>query len=216
MSSINVTIGISKPFDALSLPLLFAALCIVYYITSTFYDVYYGPLSKYPGPKSWAFSKIPRTLVLVAGEDHIKFAELHQKYGSVVRIGPQELSYAGGASSWKDIYGFKKHGNPHPYKDPMFYGKSLNGVDSAITADDANHARQRKILAHAFSDKALKDQEPLLKKWAELMKKKLGERADGKDKADMLKYYNCTTFDVMGEISLVQFIERSLLTPGRR
>ena len=80
----------------------------------------------------------------------------------------------------------------------MFYGHSLNNVDSAITADDANHARQRKILSHAFSDKALKEQEHLLKKWAQLFRNKLDERANGNDKADMLKFDNCTTFDVMG------------------
>ena len=68
-----------------------------------------------------------------------------------------------------------------------------------IGADDASHSRQRKILSHSFSDKALKEQEPLLKKWAELMRKKLSERADGNDEVDMLKVLNCTTFDVMGE-----------------
>jgi len=33
------------------------------------------------------------------------------------------------------------------------------------------------------------------------MQAKLGERADGVKKSDMLKYYNCTTFDVMGDLT---------------
>ena len=198
MSSTNLPVDLSMQSDTLTLLLFFTALYLLYFITSTTYDVYFGPLSKFPGPKSFAFSKLPALAIMVKGNDATAYAKLHQKYGPVVRTGPRELSYAGGASSWKDIYGFKKHGNPHPYKDPMFYGNSLNNVDSAITADDVNHARQRKILSHAFSDKALKEQEPLLKKWAELMRKKLAERANGEEKTDMLKFYNCTTFDVMG------------------
>lgn len=35
-------------------------------------------------------------------------------------------------------------------------GKPLNRVDSIITADDANHSRQRKLLSHSFADKTLK------------------------------------------------------------
>lgn len=78
---------------------------------------------------------------------------------------------------------------------------NLNNAISIIIADDENHTRQRKILSHSFSDKALKEQEPLLKRWAELLRKKLSERANGEDKADMLRYYNCTTFDVMGTLT---------------
>lgn len=71
---------------------------------------------------------------------------------------------------------------------------SFNGVDSLITADDANHSRQRKLVAHAFADKSLKDLEPMLKTWSGTMQRKLAEQA-GKP-VDMLKYYNCTTFDI--------------------
>ena len=201
MSTMDLPIGRIKANDALTISISFAALYLTYFIASTIYDVYFGPISKYPGPKTWAFSKIPRIMTMIGGEDHLIFADLHQKYGPVVRTGPRELSYASGASAWKDIYGFKKHGRPHPFKDPQFYGKPLNGIDSAITADDANHSRQRKILSHSFSDKALKDQEPLLKKWAQLMRKKLAERASGNDEIDLLKFYNCTTFDVMGDLT---------------
>jgi len=41
----------------------------------------------------------------------------------------------------------------------------------------------------------------LIKRWAAKMQAKLGERADGVKKSDMLKYYNCTTFDVMGDLT---------------
>lgn len=118
--------------------------------------------------------------------------ELHRRYGPIVRIAPTEISLANGAQSWQDVYGFKKHGQTKPYKDRVFYTKPFNGVDGLITANDANHSRQRKIMSNAFSDKTLKEQGPMLKRWAEKMKTKLAERAATGENIDMLKYYNCT------------------------
>lgn len=124
MSTIDLPIqGWLPPTDTLRVSISFACIYVLYFFVSTIYDVYFGPLSKFPGPKLWAFSKIPKILTMVSGSDGIEHAKLHEKYGPIVRIGPNELSFAGGAQTWKDIYGFKKHGNPHPYKDPMFYGE---------------------------------------------------------------------------------------------
>ena len=102
-----------------------------------------------------------------------------------------------------DVYGFRKNGALQ--KDRQFYGLPLNRVASAITADDVTHSRQRKVLSHSFSDKGLKEQEPLLKKWSDLMRTKMAEQADGTTKLDMVKFYNCTTFDIMGKSTMATF-----------
>jgi hypothetical protein len=176
----------------------FAFLTAAYFLVWTIYDVYFGTLSKFPGPKSRAVSVLPAILTMVGGNDNTDHLALHAKYGEVVRTGPRTLSYANGSVGFKDIYGFGKKGLT---KDKTFYGKPVNRVPSLITADDATHSRQRKILSNAFSDRALKDQEPLFKQWVELMKTKLQERAESGEKVDMLKFYNCTTFDIMGDLT---------------
>lgn len=180
--------------DPYTVATCFAALSVLYYSFAKIYDVYFGPLSKYPGPKSHAFSVLPAIHTMITGHDSTDLPALHAKYGPVIRTGPKQLSYANGAMGFKDIYGFRKSGQPGLRKSPWFYGKPVNGVHSIITADDANHSRQRKILSHAFSDRALKEQEPLLKHWVDLLIKKLQARADSSTKTDMLKFYNCTTF----------------------
>lgn len=197
-SSSTTNFPISPPQTTLSLVLTVATLTLLGWITLKFYDVYYGPLSKYPGPKLWAASPYPRAYSMSQGRESSDVVAMHKQYGPIVRVSPNELSYASGADAWKDIYGFRKKGHPQPYKPRQFYGRPLNHIDGLITSDDAGHSRQRKIVSNSFSDKALKDQEPLLKKWASLMVKKLMERADGKVQSDLVKYYNCTTFDVMG------------------
>lgn len=179
------------PSDALSIIFSFAVLSAIYLIGSTIYDIYFGPLAKFPGPKLNAISLLPSLRTLYSGDEPADIPALHAKYGPIVRTSPNHLSFANGAAGHKEIYGFGKKGL---YKDPTFYGRPLNKVPGIITADDANHSRQRKILSHSFSDRALKEQEPLLKQWAEMMRDKMLEFAKAGRKADMLKLYNCTTF----------------------
>lgn len=140
-------------------------------------------------------------LSLAQGNDASDQVALHAKYGPVVRVAPNKLSYAAGAQAHKDIYGHRKHGQPSIAKDPSFYVASPNGVHNLVSADDANHARQRKALSPAFADKTLKDLEPLLGHWMNKMKEKLQQKAEAGEKVDILKYFNCTTFDIMGDLA---------------
>lgn len=195
------SIAMWPPKDTLSILVSFAILSTVYLIGSNLYNVFFGPLSKFPGPKLRAFSILPSLWTIWKGSDAPDLLALHAQYGPVVRTGPTHVSYANGAAGFKEIYGFGKKGL---YKNPQFYSVSYNKVHNIITAGDAQHSRQRKILSHAFSDRALKEQEPLLKRWASLMEEKMREAATAGQDADMLKFYNCTTFDIMGDLTFAE------------
>ena len=62
----------------------------------------------------------------------------------------------------------------------------------------------RKLLSHAFSDAALREQEPLISTYFELLIQRLEEQVDGpaKGRVDMVKWYNFTTFDIIGDLAL--------------
>ena len=45
--------------------------------------------------------------------------------------------------------------------------KPAKGVHSIVTDDDAGHSSARRIFAHAFSEKALADQEPLIQQYTD-------------------------------------------------
>ncbi|KFY72655.1 hypothetical protein V499_07239 [Pseudogymnoascus sp. VKM F-103] len=163
------------------------------------YNVYLHPLSKYPGPFWSAATHIPRVRVLLSGQLSYHVLELHEKYGDVVRIGPNELSY-NNANAWKDIYGFKQ-GHAQLPKDPNFYTAPPGGAHSIITTDVAGHSRMRRLVAHAFSEKALREQEPLMKGYMDLFIQRLRENCDdGKNKLDIVSWYNWTTFDIIGDL----------------
>jgi cytochrome P450 len=81
-----------------------------------------------------------------------KYSErLHAKYGEVVRTRPNELSFIG-ENAWKDIY-MHRQGHKQMAKAGRATGPA--GEVSILNAPDDAHARQRKLLSHAFSERAV-------------------------------------------------------------
>ncbi|KAL8919920.1 MAG: hypothetical protein Q9172_004738 [Xanthocarpia lactea] len=117
--------------------------------------------------------------------------------GDVVRISPDELSFIS-PSAWKDLYGSRQGGiNPFS-KDLVVYA----GVSNIITANDADHSRMRRLLSHAFSDKALREQEPIIQVYVNNLMaglRKVCKEHGGR--ADLAEWFNWTTFDVIGDLA---------------
>lgn len=110
---------------------------LLYYIVTEIYDVYFGPLSRIPGPKSYAASIIPTVYHMFLGDHALHFKKLHEKYGHIVRTGPDALSVQATAQAFKDIMGFKLPGQPKPFKDHNGEGfRDPTGAASVINAED--------------------------------------------------------------------------------
>ena len=79
-----------------------------------------------------------------------------------------------------------------------------NGIHSILSANDADHSRYRRLLAHAFSERALIEQEHLILSYIELLISRLRERASSSGTAvvDLVQWFNFTTFDIVGDLSL--------------
>lgn len=137
----------------------------------------------------------------------------HRQYGEVVRLGPARLSYIN-AEAWKDIYGHRTRGKKSCQKDDKFYGPR-HGTHSIFTIlDEDYHGQVRRIFSHAFSDKALKEQEAMLTKYVNMVIRNMRRRAH--EKGDLVKYYNFTTFDIMAELAFGEplgLLENSDYTP---
>lgn len=138
----------------------------------------------------------------IRGQQHSVIKKLHDQYGSVVRISPNALVY-NSAATWKDIYGHRKKGQKLFVKDPALYSPTPNGTNAIITANVEDHARMRRLLTHAFSSKAVKEQEQILHTYADMLIEKLADMMRGTQHAivDMTRRYNFTTFDLMGDFA---------------
>lgn len=78
--------------------------------------------------------------------------------------------------------------------------KPPNGVDSILTANREDHSRHRRLIAHAFSEKALKEQEPYFQNYVNKLITKLNGVVN-QGPQNMVKWYNFTTFDLIGDLA---------------
>ncbi|KAL1620285.1 hypothetical protein SLS56_009719 [Neofusicoccum ribis] len=211
----------SKLVDIKNLPVLLGGvifLLVVKFVATAFYNLYFHPLRKYPGPKYAVMSGLPYIYWSTSGDLVAWIRTQHEKYGEVVRLGPDRLSYIS-PQAWKDIYGHRTGGKLENPKDTRFYQLDLNGETHIINTEGAGeHGRLRKIFSNAFSDRALKLQEPLIKKYVDKLIANMHSTVakDAGAELDLVKLYNCTTFDIMGDLTFGEplgMLEASEYTP---
>ncbi|KAF6803257.1 cytochrome p450 [Colletotrichum sojae] len=170
------------------------------------YNIFFHPLRKYPGPKLFAASSLPYGFCYVRGTWYRKNKELHDIYGPIVRIGPDELSFIC-PEAWEDVYGRyipgKRKENPKPV---WFCGPDEHDM---IGANLGDHGRMRRVLAPGFTAAAMSNQEPLIKTHVDLLMSRLsemcssGKNSDGKGGTvvNVLQWFTYCTFDIIGDLA---------------
>ncbi|KAL6173163.1 hypothetical protein ACJQWK_00726 [Exserohilum turcicum] len=158
----------------------------------------FDPLAKLPGPKLRGAFHFPDYWSVVTGNTHRKWTALHKQYGEVVRVSPDLVSFIN-PEAWRQIYG---HGNTQPMqKDPVFYFRPPSDI---ISANDADHARIRRPLNHAYSEQALRSQESMINSYVTLLIQKLRKRAVENTPVDLVQWLNFTTFDITGDLTFAE------------
>lgn len=173
-----------------------AMLGILYLCLSTIWALFLHPLRKVPGPKLWIAFPIFRYISLVRGHLDIDLRTFHYKYGEAVRFGPDDVSFIT-AQAWKDIY---DHGHGDCQLPKVLH--STSNLSDIISANHADHSRFRRALSHAFSAKGLQAQEPILRAYVDKLIERLKEiAASPNPEANMVKWFNLTTFDLIGDLA---------------
>lgn len=122
---------------------------------------------------------------------------MHRRYGDIVRIAPNELSFTC-PDAWNDIMGHRKRGEEEHEKETRPFASIMHSV---IIANRADHARMRRVLSHGFSAQSMMEQQPLIQKYVDLLMKRLHENCQNGNKAlEMTSWFNWTTFDVIGDL----------------
>ncbi|OGM51127.1 sterigmatocystin biosynthesis P450 monooxygenase stcL, partial [Aspergillus bombycis] len=181
---------------------------LCYLVHDAVYNLFLSPLASFPGPRLWAVSNIPRQISMLGGRSHLKMLALHRRYGSAVRIGPNELSF-NSPQGFQDIYGFRR-GQPQFQKDPKLYGSPLGGISNSIGGyiDSEAHSRHRRLLSHAFSERSLREQEGIVVHYVDLFIQRLRERTNVNEmhraEEDLKSWFNFTTFDIIGDLMFAE------------
>ncbi|KAI0424703.1 cytochrome P450 monooxygenase-like protein [Xylaria sp. FL1042] len=172
----------------------------LYYTAQGVYLLFFHPLAKYPGPKFAAISDL--WLIWGFSTERLPFIilDLHKKHGDVVRIGPNELSFAT-IEAYQDIHGHVSKGKGRFLKTE-FYDNDDPTPRVTGARDPEVHARQRKSLSHAFSAKSLRGQEDIVQNYVDAFTRQLARLGNnGKTALNMSETFNWLTFDVIGDLS---------------
>ncbi|KAK0752828.1 cytochrome P450 [Schizothecium vesticola] len=168
-----------------------------YPLLQTIYTLHFGPLSHLSGPRLWAATRLPFLLSLMRGRITHDLAALHRRHGPIVRITPDEVSFTD-PSAWSDILQ-PKPGGRHFTKHPSWYGP-LPGLPPGLvlaTSPD-QHAAMRRYLSPAFSARALRAQEPVIRAYVDLLLTRLRGLAGAE--VDVVPWFNYLTFDIVGDL----------------
>lgn len=116
----------------------------------------------------------------------------------MVRIAPNELSFAS-VDSYRDIYGHASKSR-RSFEKGTFYEQGMKHP-SIIDAKGQDHRAQRKALSHAFSSKALHDQEDVVQRYVDLFTAQLGVWSSRPDGFNIVEALNWITFDIIGKLA---------------
>lgn len=137
--------------------------------------------------------------MFLSGTTHRKLKELHDEYGPIVRIAPDELSYID-ADAWDDIMGRPlSDRRDKNAKAPWYLHPDSKDILGASYED---HTRMRRLMSNGFSTKAMQEQQTLIISGIDLLIKRLHEKCKGGQSCvDLRDWYNYATFDIIGELA---------------
>jgi len=171
------------------------------FVLRILYKRYASPLRKYPGPFLASFSRLWKVLSTASGHTHLDHVALHERYGPVVRIAPNEVSIASPEAARTVLSAGK-----HFYKTD-FYGvfPPPENPDIFTEVREHVHAQKKKVANVPYSMAAMQQLSPFIDDTIDMFTGKLDEFANvlggPKGKVDLGAWLHYFAFDVLGEVA---------------
>ncbi|KAH8160454.1 hypothetical protein CIB48_g7779 [Xylaria polymorpha] len=184
--------------NLMSLAGLILASTLLYTAFHVVYNLYFHPLASFPGPLLRRVSRIPWSLALLRGTAVFDAADLHDKYGPVVRLAPNELAFRD-PNAWRDLMGGGTSEIPKwigMYGVPAFLPPHIQN-----TTSKTYHRALRKALSPGFSDASLRAQGPMIAKYVHLMMQRLKTKSQ-QGPVDMELWYRYVVFDIICDLAV--------------
>ncbi|KAI1126960.1 cytochrome P450 [Nemania abortiva] len=187
-----------------SVLMAFVIIFVVGLFVQTFHRLFFGSLRAIPGPWPNRVSELPAALALLKGAQHTYYKSLHDKFGPVVRVSPNEISFIS-VGARQEIYGLRK-GGMNMEKSPIFLGAvaALDGQTGVSLAINEHHTRQRKALGYLFTNSALIQLENLVATHIRKLVDALRAAAAEDRAVDVSDWYTYTGFDIMGDLCFAE------------
>ncbi|KAM5349747.1 hypothetical protein ACJ41O_006252 [Fusarium nematophilum] len=187
------------------------AFVLVHIVASAFHHLFFHPLRKFPGPPLARVSRLWSRIGNLKGRKSERIHEAHRKYGTIVRIGPNELSFAE-PGAVREIY------NSDVFvKEESFYrAKRIFHEDFLLSYRDPEaHKQRRKLLSRGFSQAAMLDFEPHIDTKITAMLDHWAEKAVPSQAIDVYSWVHWLGFDIVCKYHLMFDEDPGSVTNGR-
>lgn len=177
-------------------------ICLLVIVVFLARQKFHKGLDIYPGPFFAAYTDWWRFAESWNRVSHYTHQSLHHKYGDVVRLGPNSLSFAD-PKALSVIYGFNKgmvKSDFYPVQQPIANGVRIHSLFS--TTDEQYHAKYRRCVNGAFAMTNLRSYEPLVDNTTDAFVEQTMKRYCGTDKElDFYRWLQFYALDVIGELT---------------
>lgn len=176
---------------------LAVAVGCLYSLVYVAYQRYFHPLSKYPGPFLASLTDLWQVREFLSLKQPYNLTELHERYGPVVRYGPDKLSITSEDAVYT-IYQAASRTLPKTEFYDAFGGLHPNVFG---TRDEAHHSVRRRHMSHAFSLTSIKDMEPYLDENIAILTDKIRQACQTRQAFDLKGLLHNYVIDVLGELA---------------
>ncbi|KAG8168600.1 hypothetical protein KVR01_001349 [Diaporthe batatas] len=174
------------------------------------YNVLRNPLAKIPGPWYSAITSAVLTNEWLKGRRSKYVHRLHERYGPIVRISPNEVDVMD-VTAVKEIHTVKER----YLKAPFYRAITAPGVQNVFnTSDIYFHRRHRRLLQAPFSDASLQTFQPGIESRIRLTMQRMAEETESRGAADVFKWWMFMATDIIGELTFGESFR--MLEQGRK
>lgn len=194
---------------------LLSAFVVASILSVAIYRLYFHPLAKFPGPFWARLSIFPSYWHTLKGDRHIWLWQLQQEYGTTFRYRPDGV-LINTPTGYRTIFGPK--GNIRKSDYYRVWPKNSSVSNTWNATDVHTHAPKRRVLNHAFSDKALRSAEPFVQsntdRWCELIASNIPKEGGWSESFNMAHEINHLVFDILGDLCFGKSFE--MKEPGSK
>ncbi|KAK2592328.1 hypothetical protein QQS21_009986 [Conoideocrella luteorostrata] len=178
-----------------------AGAVVAYLVGLVFYRLVSHPLAGFPGPRLAAVTRYYEAYydVVCHGQYTFKIAELHRKYGPIVRISPYEL-HVNDPAFFEKLYGQEGRFNKYAWTYDAF--STQDSVFCTIEHDD--HRRRRAPLNPFFSKANVNRRQEIVQRAAAKLCQRISEFSGSSRTINLSHAVSAFTLDVGSEFILAK------------
>ncbi|OOO13631.1 cytochrome P450 [Aspergillus oryzae] len=171
---------------------------VTYWAVWIIYTRWFHPLAKFPGPFWASVTRAWTLLHVLHGDAEKRQMKLHAKYGSVVRIAPNEL-VTSEPEAIQTLYGARSFTAKTDFYF-AFRPPWARFPDHFSSEGGKQHGERRRIVSHVYTMTSILQSEKYIEKCIAVWLEKLGQMADRKESFDLWIWTRMYAYDVIGEL----------------